>query len=320
MKFKNKEVIQSYLLTSARYNFNVHEKLVLYRLVEICQIAFEGKKLDKNFSISEMLFNEHKIVSMPITAFIPEGDTNYERAKQALKSLRAKEIELDTPEKWKVFGIIEEPEIDKGSGIAQFRITKEIWDALQTFTKGHSRYLIEASFSFESVYTMRFSELFYEQKQPITYTVDNLKIMFQIIGKYSRGSDFIKRVIKPAQEELTQKYPWSFKYTEVRKGKKLHAITFFPYFIPENQDDSVIEQILLRQQSISWDIPFHIVKYLKETFYFTDKELKNNVRILKESDEKFDILNFVSDLRVSAEKATNPKGYLINALKKRLEV
>ena len=318
MKLKNKEVIQSYLLTSAKYNFSVHEKRVLYRLVEICQAALDGKKLDTNFSISETLFEEEKNVSIPISAFVPEGDTNYNKAKEALRSLRAKEIELDTKEEWKLFGIIEQPRIEKGTGIATFRITKDIWDAIQTFSKGWKKFELKTTFEFDSVYAMRFYELFSNQKKPITFTIDQIKIMFGIEGKYSRGNDFIKRVITPAQQELDKKSPWSFKYESIKVGRKLHSIKFIPYFIYEKEDKDLAVSRLKKKQSISWDIPYNIAQYLKDNFLFTDKELKNNVSLFKDADEKLDILNFIADLRQKAENASNPKGYLINALKKKL--
>lgn len=33
MKITNKEVIQSYLITTARYDFSVYEKRIIYRIV-----------------------------------------------------------------------------------------------------------------------------------------------------------------------------------------------------------------------------------------------------------------------------------------------
>lgn len=318
MKFENKEVIQSYLLTSAKYNFSVHEKRILYRLVEICQVALEGQKLDYTFTISETLFEEEKNISIPISAFVPDGDTNHKRAKEALLGLRNKVIEIDNKDIWKAFGIIEQPKIEKGTGMANFRITKEVWDAILTFSKGWKKFELKTTFEFESVYAMRFYELFSNQKKPITYTLDQLKIMFGIEGKYSRGNDFKKYVLDSAQKELNKKSPWSFKYEEIKIGRKLHAINFIPYHIHKNEDKDLAISKLKQKQSISWDIPFHIVKYLKENFFFNDKELKNNVSIFKEADEKIDLLNFIADIRSKAENANNPKGYLINAIKKHL--
>ena len=40
---ENKNVIQSYMLTAARYDFSVYEKRILYRLVELAQAELQGK-------------------------------------------------------------------------------------------------------------------------------------------------------------------------------------------------------------------------------------------------------------------------------------
>ena len=42
---ENKNVIQSYMLTAARYDFSVYEKRILYRLVELAQAELQGKDL-----------------------------------------------------------------------------------------------------------------------------------------------------------------------------------------------------------------------------------------------------------------------------------
>ena len=40
---------------------------------------------------------------------------------------------------------------------------------------------------FESTYAMRFYELLSGQTKPIMYSIDNLKIMFQVEDKYSKA-------------------------------------------------------------------------------------------------------------------------------------
>ena len=46
MKINNKEILQSYILTTAKYDFSVYEKRILYRLVELNQHLIEGQKLN----------------------------------------------------------------------------------------------------------------------------------------------------------------------------------------------------------------------------------------------------------------------------------
>ena len=38
----NKDVLQSYIMTTAKYDFSVYEKRIIYRLVELAQCEVQG--------------------------------------------------------------------------------------------------------------------------------------------------------------------------------------------------------------------------------------------------------------------------------------
>lgn len=46
-KKTSKELTQSYLVTSAKYNFSVYEKRILYRIVELVQIELKAQSIEK---------------------------------------------------------------------------------------------------------------------------------------------------------------------------------------------------------------------------------------------------------------------------------
>jgi len=107
MKINNTEVIQSYILTTAKYDYSVYEKWILYRLVESLQNLIEGQKLTGKTDVKINLFGERDI-KMPISIFLAdEKDNNYERVKKALKDLRNKHFEYEDDEKWESISIIE---------------------------------------------------------------------------------------------------------------------------------------------------------------------------------------------------------------------
>ena len=56
MKINNKEILQSYILTTAKYDYSVYEKRILYKIVEQLQYLIEGKMLDKRYSIQHGIF------------------------------------------------------------------------------------------------------------------------------------------------------------------------------------------------------------------------------------------------------------------------
>jgi len=59
---------------------------------------------------------------------------------------------------------------------------------------------------------------------------------------------------------------------------------------------------------------------LKNGFDFTQKEIKQNIDLLKQAQSEIDnFINFMSQVKPRANRAKNPKGYLINSIKKELK-
>lgn len=320
MKINNKDVIQSYILTTARYDFDVYEKRILYRLVELCQPQLEKQSLDSRFSINPDLWGMCEIKIPTKYLLNGEEDKNHARIKNALTSLRNKTFEYEDDKIWKLIGIVETPILNKNSEYVEFKIHPEIYAAILGFAKGFRKIELKTAMSFESIYTMRFYELFSGQKKPITYTIANLKLMFKLVDKYNQVNDFIKRIIEPAKKELTLKSPYSFEYKANKEGKKFVSITFYPVYNPANRDGDLETTALKKQISPSWSIDKMIVDYLKQNYVFDSKEINNNIDLLKAADQQMDLILFLSQMRRKCEGKANPKGYLINAIRKQLNV
>jgi|LakMenEpi03Aug12_release.lakeMendotaPanAssembly.Ray.scaffolds.fasta_scaffold298882_2 plasmid replication initiation protein len=320
MQINNKDLIQSYILTAARYDYSVPEKRILYRIIELMQGYTQGKELNKKYSITKTIFDDVDIV-MPVSAFLKDGEgNNHLEVKKALLSLNSKVIQVEDEKSWSAFNLIERPNIDKGKYTVSFRISPLIAHAFLDFSKGYSKYELETAMNFESIYAMRFYELLATQKKKITYSVEHLKAMFKIEDKYiGKNNDFIRFVVKKAKEELDKKSPNSFLYETKTLGKKIIGIHFYPLKIPENRDP-VLEALQLKKDiSLRWDLDLIIINYLKENFIFSEAEIKNNLDLFKQCQKELpDFLLSLSKMRVPASKKMNPKGYLINALKKML--
>jgi plasmid replication initiation protein len=311
-------MIQSYLVTAARYDFSVYEKRILYRLVEIHQCLLEGKKLNDNYRIDNMLYEGMKEVTMPIAAFLKdEIDENYNRAKDALWNLNKKTMEYEDTERIKLIRIIELPEVIK-KGYVKFVLHKEIFDALQDFSQGFRRIELKTAMEFDTVYAMRFYELFSGKKDPITYSIDNLKIMFQLEKKYKETKDFIRRVVEPAQKELAEKAPFSFTYSPQCIRKKIISLTFFPYTIISNVDQDIESKVLEKRTALTWDLNKMTIDYLKQNYLFETDEIKHNRSLFKEAEGKLDLMSILANKRRYCYERKSPKGTLITILKREL--
>lgn len=316
------DVIQSYVLTSAKYSFSVYEKRVLYQLVNIAQKDMEGKKLDKNYEISTNLFNE-KTIKMPTSAFLKgEGDRNYRKVRDALMTLRSKTIEYDYHDEdtgedmWKAIGIIEKPRVYKNKGIVEFEVVKEIWSAILNFSKGFNKFELVTAMKFKSVFSMRFYELFAYNMNPMTLTIEQLKARFKLENKYAQTGDFIKNVIDKAKAELDDCSPVSFNYTLNKKGRKTISINFIPCERSNNMTEESVKAKLQGKISLHWDLDITTVRYLKD-LGFTEKGIRSNFDNIKLLNDNLDIMNFLAQLRRKAEGKNNKQAYIMGAIKTR---
>lgn len=62
----NKDITQSYILATARYDFSVHEKRILYRIIDCLQCKLHCKQSDKNYMISPDLYGMVRVTLVNI--------------------------------------------------------------------------------------------------------------------------------------------------------------------------------------------------------------------------------------------------------------
>ncbi|TWP27365.1 RepB family plasmid replication initiator protein [Apibacter muscae] len=327
MKINNKELIQSYILTTAKYDYSVYEKRILYRIVEQLQLLIEGKTLNKNYSMQEIPHEDIKLFkfTFPFSAFKKnEEDKNHAQIKKALLSLEKKGFEYEDSEVWETINILYLPKVFKNKEYIGFTLREEIIQAFLDFSKGFKKYELKTAMEFESVYSMRFYELLSNQKTPINYSIDTLKEMFQIENKYKLTADFLRYVIEPAKKELDKCSPYTFHYETIKTGRKITGIRFIPIHQPQFEDESLKKQKALKQMSNRWYIPKNIEDYLKYNYEFTNKELNNNLSLFESlhnhlSEEE--LLDFLVELKAQSVlyEIKNLKAYLIGSLKHKAE-
>ena len=327
MKINNKELIQSYILTTAKYDFSVYEKRILYRIVEQLQFLIDGKELNQKYSIQEYLYSDKKLFEccFPFSSFKKnEDDKNHAQIKKALFSLEKKGFEYEDDETWETINILYFPKLYKNKEFIKFTLRDEIVQAFLNFSKGYKKYELKIAMQFESTYSMRFYELLSNQKTPINYSIEILKEMFGLIDKYKRPSGFIEKVIAPAKNELDKCSPYTFHYETIKTGKKITGIRFIPIHQPQFEDEELKKQKVMKQMSNRWFIPKNIEDYLKYNYEFTDKELNNNLGLFESLYNKLpeeEFLDFLVELKEQSVvyEIKNIKAYLIGSLKKKSE-
>lgn len=87
-KRNNKDLLQSYIFTTAKYDFSVYEKRILYRQIEIEQQLLEGKSVGKDVKIDTNLWGD-KRYTIPLKWLLKdENDKNHTQIKKVFISLR----------------------------------------------------------------------------------------------------------------------------------------------------------------------------------------------------------------------------------------
>jgi len=315
----NKDLIHSYIFTTAKYDFSVYEKRILYRQIEIEQQLLEGKKISDGVKIDTNLWGD-KRYTIPLKWLLKdENDKNYMQIAKAFKSLREKSIIYEDENTIEGFGVIQSFRIEKRESFVSWVAHPNVVEASMNFAKGYRKYELKVAMEFESVYAMRFYELLSGQKTPLTYSIDSLKEMFGITNKYTRISQFQSKVLGIAKRELDKCSPYTFDFEMNKTGRAFTSVTLYPKYQPQFRDSDLEKRELQKQLSPTWDLPKNALDYLKTGFEFEAKEIKQNMELFKLANNELDFINFMSLVKPRANRAKNPKGYLINAIKKELK-
>jgi hypothetical protein len=333
----NRDVMQSYILTKAKYDFSVYEKRIMYRLVEFAQDEIKGIKIRDNLhKIEHSLFGRE--ITMPVADILKdEKDNNYEIAKRAFSRLSSKFIEYEDEKIWQYIPIITYPKIKKGKGYATFNVFNEIWDCILDFSQGYRKYELVTAMQFKSVYSMRFYELMSGQKEDLYFTIETLKEALRLNEykdkdgkihkeKYKRSTDFETYVLDVAKGELDKCSPYSFEYKQKtirwrgRSGKKVIGYTFSPIYIQKNRDPK-LDKLQLTAKVGNITGPYGMLDkavsdYLLYNMNMTKEEINaNKTLFLAAQKELPNIVNVLANLKQRAAKHGKGIGWIINGLK-----
>ena len=311
---RGRQVVQSYIATTAMYDFNVYEKRVMYNLVRLAQSQIEGVVLTDNLHKICHDMKGYVHVTLPLSDFLADDeDKNHRRVKDALKSLHRKTFEYLDDDVWECISIIALPKIALHSRQVSFIVDSRVWDVLLDFSRGFSRYDIEVAFRLESCYSMRFYELMACQKEPITYSIDALRRIFKLEDKYAFTKDFIKRVVESSKIELDQKSPVSFTYAPVKDGKRITQLIFFPvrFNAQDSSDDD--HRMILRKYGSSAVHTADERRFLEE-IGFNESGINNNLSLFMESQRNLDIIYELALIKGKCRTKKNPCGWCIRTL------
>lgn len=322
------EVVESYKLAFGRNAYGLYAQRAKLVLIEALQEYIQGLRfrgggcVKYDTTVDEDLFGE-RTISFDIRRICPEGVTNFKEVRDQLVEMLTLHFEYEDEDEWRGVNFFQEVVAKKGSWTATFHTTKTIWEVFMDFSKGYRRVELDTAMKFRSVYSLRFYEKVVGQKEPVTYTIDELRAMFKLEKKYKRNVDFVKFVIQTAKDELDQVSPWTFDYHENYKvsgrGRpSLESVTILPVHSIKNEMSGKSGNYIRRDLQLSALISKESLQLLKTKLDFTPREIKNNFRLFEAADKTLDLPEFLRQIASRALRSKNPRGYVVNAVKKEL--
>ena len=322
----SKTVIESLIFTRSQSDGNIYRQRFLLRLVELAQGVIQGN-MDTVLNKGKIDVSQFGIpyLDLPVKSILAgEEDKNYEKAKRAVLDYLDWRIIYEDEEKFKVSQILYEPELDKKNGRFQFYVNPNVWRCLVDFTKGYTQYNLNVALRLTKPLARSIYKGLENQKGPMTYTLDNFREIYGYGDKYKdRNSDFISKVVEPAQRELDEKSPWTFTFRlDTRRSKDqtsgryhLSTITITPVHRLAAESVDTVRKMVHPADVIGSE-PYRI---LTQKFFFTYDEVKTQVKLFEMAAKNLGenaFADWLDQIAPSASRAkTSVQGYVVNSLK-----
>lgn len=316
----NLKVYQGYSFMTSRHSYNTMQLRILYRIIEFAQSEIEGLMLrDNRCKLNRNL--RDVTLAMPVSCILDKGSHHHGDVHKAFIDIQRDIIQIveDDGNKWRSASLLGNVSITKGSGLVVFTVPKFIWDRILDFTHGFRCVELKVVLNLRLPSSVRLYQLISGQDSPITYPLDWLKSYFGVSDKYAQPTDFMRKILVPAIQELRERAPWACTYTPTRTGRKYTHITLKPYHIDANEDADLYKNSLLATLSTSNILPYECYRYMRYNMEFSNKELNANKELLDNARKLIpDLASFLSNLQARRRLDDGRmlgKGWVINAIK-----
>ena len=255
---ENKQIMlaQDNVLTQSKQSFKVIEKRCLYKIIHEVRKQY----IDTNRGQKD-LFGDMNLEIKP-SELAQLGDETKD-VYNALRSLRKKDIEIETEDTWVSTSWILQAKHDKKRDMYSVKVSGDIMPYLVELAANFTTYDLTVAISLKSTYSQRFYEFCSQYKnrenKTVFYTVEKLREMLMLEDKYPITYDFQKRVIEVAKKELKEAYDnaqcdlW-FEYA-VKDTDKRKILSYF-FFVHTREDEKrktdyqTVEACIIRIASI----------------------------------------------------------------------
>lgn len=332
IKTQSKDIQQSNYFTTAKYDYTLQEKIILYRVAEQ---AFEYREAKKEWfkeHEGEYIAKDHVSFRLPITHFMTKEQRAdgsgkcYDDVVAAFKSLTSKRIEFQTKDAFSFGALLNSADREPGEGIIYFTVHKFVWQSALDFTKGFTKLDLVVAMELKSAYSMRFYEIArrWSDTKIWKISVEDFRDLFGCKEKYPAFNDMKRYIIDNAKEELDRVAPWSFSYEQHKVGRKVESFTFYFYEIPKNKREETERKELLSKYPQAVIRP-EVKDWFKNKMGFNTGQIRSNVQLIDELQRIFQngtIPELEETFQYITKQGFRPQeniGWFIQNLKKKIE-
>lgn len=308
------ELKQSWIVTCAKGKLSLYEVRLIIKIVEYAHNQIKETILARNMCRIKNHCDDVRL-TIPMRYLLSDGSNHYEDVYEGARNLckRTMEFYNSTTKTWHCSSIIFDVVHEVNKGLLSFTVFGSFFDCLYDFTHGFSRYDLEQAMSMRCPSSVRLFMLMYGQLAPKHFSISWLKETMGVADKYKQTADFIKKCIKPACEEITDKTSIKLFFKPEKDGNKIVSIQFSVERKPQperNISALTVEMKKLLQRDINL--------YLVSDAGFTYRELAAHKPILQRLMEHPCAIDIVRSITHRARKQGKSKGWIINALRSEL--
>ena len=222
----NSLVVKSNKLIEARYNSTLNEqKLVLYAV----------SRLDT----SKDKFNILELETVDFMELLNTTVLRYTEIRELVAGLMSKQVRIETDEMDLVANWVSSIKYIKNSGIIELEFSENLIPYMLQLKERFTRYQLKNILYLRSKHSIRIYELL-KQYQKIghrSFTIEELKKLLMIEGRYKQFRDFNKSVLKLTQDEINELTDINIDIEHVKRGRKVVGVK---YIIQSKDDNSYI--------------------------------------------------------------------------------
>lgn len=215
---ENAIVSQANKLIEARYKLNLNEhKIIRYVISKLDSIN------QKDFTFLEFDLKE-------FTELLGTTEKRYDEIRKVVRSLRRRELIINTDEDEIIMGWISSIKFEKRTGKITLRFDDNLKPYLLELSKVYKSYKLKNIINLKNKYAIRMYELLkqYEnmKSKERIMKLDELKKMMGCEDLYKDFRNFEQKVLKPSRSELLKHSDLCFEYEKIKDGRSIVAIKF----------------------------------------------------------------------------------------------